>query len=67
MAILIRKAKRMIYQIWKVDKFNDKILTDHIADFFDLTYAKEFAYLEASTGETFAVLKNGIRIALFDD
>ena len=57
----------MIYQIWKVDRFDDKILTDHVADFFDLTYAKEFVYSEACTGEKFAVLKNGIRIALFDD
>ena len=49
----------MKYKIWRTNRFNASILSEFVAEFNDLTLAKDFVDYEASLGETFAVIENG--------
>lgn len=52
----------MKYKIWRTNRFNETILSEFVAEFDDLELAKDFVEYEASLGETFAILENGVRI-----
>lgn len=50
------------YKIWKVNRFDDDILTELIATFYNLEIAKEFVNYQASIAESYAIVENGTRI-----
>lgn len=55
----------MKYKIWRTNRFNATILSDLVAEFDDLELAKDFVDYQASLGESYAILKDGVR--LYDD
>lgn len=48
----------MKYKIWRTNRFNESILSE----FDDLELAKDFVDYEATLGNSFAVLENGVVI-----
>lgn len=50
----------MKYKIWRVNRFNDSLLTEFVAECDDLDVAKGIVEYQATLGEHFAVLdENG--------
>lgn len=54
--------KDIKYDVWKCNKFNDDILSDFVAVFYNLELAKSFVDYQMTLGENYVVLKNGVRI-----
>lgn len=52
----------MKYKIWRTNRFNETILSELVAEFDDLELAKDFVEYQASMGESYAILKDGVRI-----
>lgn len=52
----------MKYKIWRTNRFNDTILSELVAEFEDLALAKDFVEYQATMGESYAILKDGVRI-----
>lgn len=55
----------MKYKIWRTNRFDETILSELVAEFNDLELAKDFVDYQASLGNSFAILKDGVR--LYDD
>lgn len=55
----------MKYKIWRTNRFNEMILSDLVAEFDDLELAKDFVEYQATLGESYAILQDGVR--LYDD
>jgi hypothetical protein len=55
----------MKYKIWRTNRFDETILSELVAEFEDLELAKDFVDYQASIGESYTVLKDGVR--LYDD
>lgn len=55
----------MKYKIWRTNRFDETILSELVAEFDDLELAKDFVDYQATMGESFAILKDGVR--LYDD
>lgn len=55
----------MKYKIWRTNRFNEMILSDLVAEFDDLELAKDFVDYQATLGESYAILQDGVR--LYDD
>lgn len=52
----------MKYKIWRTNRFNETILSELVAEFEDLELAKDFVEYQATMGESYAILKDGVRI-----
>lgn len=52
----------MKYKIWRTNRFNETILSELVAEFDDLELAKDFVEYQATLGESYAILKDGVRI-----
>jgi hypothetical protein len=52
----------MKYKIWRTNRFNESILSEFVTEFDDLELAKDFVDYEATLGNSFAVLENGVVI-----
>lgn len=52
----------MKYKIWRTNRFNESILSEFVAEFDSLDLAKDFVEYEASLGEYFAVVEDGVII-----
>ena len=55
-------ANKMKYKIWRTNRFNETILSELVAEFDDLELAKDFVEYQASLGNSYAILKDGVRI-----
>lgn len=55
----------MRYKIWKTNRFDAEILSELVAEFADFELAKDFVDYQASIGNSYAILKDGVR--LYDD
>lgn len=55
----------MKYKIWSTNRFNDTILSELVAEFDDIELAKDFVDYQASLGNSYAILQDGVR--LYDD
>lgn len=55
----------MKYKIWRTNRFSETILSELVAEFEDLELAKDFVDYQATLGESYAILKDGVR--LYDD
>lgn len=44
------------YYIWKTNKFDDDILSECVATFHNLDFAKDFVAYQATLGESFAII-----------
>lgn len=55
----------MKYKIWRTNRFNGEILSELVAEFDDLELAKDFVDYQASIGNSYAILIDGVR--LYDD
>lgn len=55
----------MKYKIWRTNRFNETILSDLVAEFDDFELAKDFVDYQATLGESYAILRDGVR--LYDD
>ena len=54
------------YAIWSTNQFNDEILSELIAHFYDLEAAKDYVDYQLSIGNSFVILQNNKRIN-YDD
>lgn len=52
----------MKYKIWRTNRFNETILSELVAEFDNLELAKDFVEYQATMGESYAILKDGVRI-----
>jgi hypothetical protein len=52
----------MKYKIWRTNRFNETILSELVAEFSDLELAKDFVEYQATLGESYAILEDGVRI-----
>lgn len=52
----------MKYKIWRTNRFDETILSELVAEFDDLELAKDFVEYQATMGESYAILKDGVRI-----
>lgn len=50
------------YKVFKTNMFDDEILTDLVAVFFNLEYAKDFVEYKSTLGESYVIIKDGKRI-----
>lgn len=55
----------MQYKIWRTNRFNETILSELVAEFDDFELAKDFVDYQATLGESYAILRDGVR--LYDD
>ena len=55
----------MKYKIWRTNRFDETILSELVAEFDDLELAKDFVDYQASLGNSYAILKDEVR--LYDD
>lgn len=55
----------MKYKIWSTNRFNNMILSELVAEFDDIELAKDFVDYQASLGNSYAILQDGVR--LYDD
>lgn len=55
----------MKYKIWRTNRFDVTILSELVAEFDDFELAKDFVDYQASIGQSYAILKDGVR--LYDD
>ena len=55
----------MKYKIWRTNRFNETILSELVAEFDDLELAKDFVDYQATLGESYAILRDGVRV--YDD
>lgn len=49
------------YEIWKTNKFNDSP-TECVGIMYDAALAEDFINYQASLGESFVVMRDGIRV-----
>ena len=54
------------FAVWSTNVFDNEILSDLIAHFYDLEAAKDYVDYQLSIGNTFVILQNNKRI-LNDD
>lgn len=52
----------MKYKIWRTNRFDGEILSELVAEFDDLELAKDFVDYQATLGNSYAILKDGVRI-----
>lgn len=52
----------MKYKIWRTNRFDEKILSELVAECDDLEFAKDIVEYQATMGEFYAILKDGVRI-----
>lgn len=50
------------YKIFRINKFNDELLQDIVAIFYDEELAKDFIEYQFTLGNNFAIFHNGERI-----
>lgn len=50
------------YKVYRVNKFNDEIIQDIVAIFYDKELAKDFTEYQFTLGNNFALFYNGERI-----
>ena len=55
----------MKYKIWSTNRFDNMILSELVAEFDDIELAKNFVDYQASLGNSYAILQDGVR--LYDD
>jgi hypothetical protein len=55
----------MKYKIWSTNRFDNMILSELVAEFDDIELAKDFVDYQASLGNSYAILQDGVR--LYDD
>lgn len=55
----------MKYKIWRTNRFNETILSELVAEFDDFELAKDFVDYQATLGESYAILRDGVRV--YDD
>ena len=55
----------MKYKIWRTNRFDETILSELVAEFDDFELAKDFVDYQATLGESYAILRDGVR--LYDD
>lgn len=55
----------MKYKIWRTNRFNETILSELVAEFEDLELAKDFVEYQATMGESYVIVKDGVK--LYDD
>lgn len=53
---------KMKYKIWRTNRFDETILSELVAEFDNLELAKDFVEYQATLGESYAILKDGVRI-----
>lgn len=54
--------KEQSFAVWRTNLFNDDILNELIAHFYNLETAKNFVDYQASLGNGFVVLQNNEKI-----
>ena len=47
------------FKVWKTNRFNDEILTDLVAVFYDFKKAKSFVEFQAFLAESYVITYNG--------
>lgn len=52
----------MKYKIWRTNRFDETILSELVAEFEDLELAKDFVEYQATMGESYVILKDGVKI-----
>ena len=55
----------MKYKIWRTNRFDVTILSELVAEFDDFELAKDFVDYQATLGESYAIVKDGVK--LYDD
>ncbi len=52
------------YKIYRTNKFNENILQDIVATFYNKELAEDFVLYEATIGNSYVIIKNGERIEI---
>mgnify|MGYP000884401627 CR=1 FL=1 len=55
----------MEYKVWKANKFNDDILTDLVAIFYDLEIAVDYVKYQATISEHYVIIQNGTKVDIY--
>lgn len=55
----------MKYKIWRTNRFDGEILSELVAEFDNLELAKDFVDYQATLGNSYAIVQDGVR--LYDD
>lgn len=55
----------MKYKIWRTNRFDGEILSELVAEFDDLELAKDFVDYQATLGNSYVIVQDGVR--LYDD
>jgi hypothetical protein len=55
----------MKYKIWRTNRFDGEILSELVAEFDNLELAKDFVEYQATLGNSYAIVQDGVR--LYDD
>ena len=50
--------KEQRFAVWRTNSFNDDILNELTAHFYDLEAAKDFVDYKASIGNTYVIMEN---------
>ena len=50
------------YEIWRTNKFNDDMLTECVGIIYDISLAEDFITYQATKGESFAIMRDGVRV-----
>ena len=56
----------MEYKVWKTNRFNDEILTELVAIFYDLKKAKDFVEYQSTIAKS-AIMENGKELILINE
>ena len=54
--------KRNEYKVWKANMWDEELLQEIVAIFFDLEKAIEFVECQATVGQTYVIKHNGKKI-----
>jgi hypothetical protein len=55
----------MKYKIWRTNRFDREILSELVAEFDCLELAKDFVDYQATLGNSYAIVQDGVK--LYDD
>lgn len=55
----------MKYKIWRTNRFDETILSELVAEFDDLELAKDFVDYQATLGNSYVIVQDGVK--LYDD
>ena len=55
----------MKYKIWRTNRFVGEILSELVAEFGDWELAKDFVDYQATLGNSYAIVQDGVK--LYDD